>query len=107
MDDKFYYPDKQWKAIDSINHEEISLKADKDTIHSILVKPDIPAKATILFFHGNGGNISKWLGHFKPLIKEGFQTGMIDYREYGKSTGKHSRISTTNKYLAARTYTYN
>jgi predicted alpha/beta-fold hydrolase len=93
MDDKFYYPDKQWEAIDSVNYEEISLKVDKDTIHSILVKPDIPAKATILFFHGNGGNISKWLGHFTPLIKEGFQVGLLDYRGYGKSTGTPTHLN--------------
>jgi len=93
MDDKFYYPDKQWIPIDSVNYEEISLKVGEDTIHSILVKPDVPVKATILFFHGNGGNISKWLGHFKSLLKEGFQVGLFDYRGYGKSTGTPTHLN--------------
>ncbi|MDR1593004.1 MAG: alpha/beta hydrolase [Prevotellaceae bacterium] len=93
MDDKFYYPDKQWIAIDSVDYEEIILKVDKDTIHSILVKPNVPVKATILFFHGNGGNVSKWLGHFKPLLKEGFQVGLFDYRGYGKSTGTPTHLN--------------
>lgn len=93
MDDKFYYPDKQWVATDSVNYEEIRLKVDNDTVHSILVKPNAPVKATILFFHGNGGNISKWLGHFKPLLKEGFQVCLFDYRGYGKSSGTPTHLN--------------
>lgn len=46
-----------------------------------------PETATIVFFHGNGGNISNvsWLGqHF---AKHGFNVLLFDYRGYGASDG--------------------
>src|SRR5215831_7222515 len=41
-----------------------------------------PANATILFFHGNSGNISNvsWLG--ESLSARGFNVLLIDYRGY-------------------------
>lgn len=49
-----------------------------------------PAQATIIFFHGNGGNISNlgWLG--EHLAARGFDVLLFDYRGYGKSTGASS-----------------
>lgn len=87
MDEKFYYPDKEWLGIDSLNYQEITLHADTDSIYSVIIKPQELPKATILYFHGNGGNISKWVDHIRPLVDDGFQICMLDYRGYGKSTG--------------------
>jgi hypothetical protein len=53
----------------------------------------IPAKDsefTILFFHGNGGNISHRLDKIKILNNIGLNVFIIDYRGYGKSQGKPS-----------------
>jgi pimeloyl-ACP methyl ester carboxylesterase len=49
-----------------------------------------PAQATIIFFHGNGGNISNlgWVG--ERLAVRGFDVLLIDYRGYGRSTGASS-----------------
>jgi fermentation-respiration switch protein FrsA (DUF1100 family) len=49
-----------------------------------------PAQATIIYFHGNGGNISNlgWVG--ERLATRGFDVLLIDYRGYGKSTGASS-----------------
>jgi len=46
-----------------------------------------PAIATIIFFHGNGGNISNvgWLG--QRFAKHGFNVLLFDYRGYGASEG--------------------
>ena len=46
-----------------------------------------PATATIIFFHGNGGNISNvgWLG--QRFAKHGFNVLLFDYRGYGASDG--------------------
>lgn len=42
---------------------------------------------TIIYFHGNGGNISNvgWLG--ESLAKRGFSVLLFDYRGYGLSSG--------------------
>lgn len=87
MDEKFYFPDKEWLGIDSLQYQEIILHRDVDTIYSVIIKPQEHPKATILYFHGNGGNISKWTNHIRPLVDDGFQVCMLDYRGYGKSTG--------------------
>ena len=46
-----------------------------------------PASATIIYFHGNGGNISNlgWVG--ERLAARGFNVLLFDYRGYGKSSG--------------------
>ena len=44
--------------------------------------------STVIFFHGNGGNISNvgWVG--ERLYDRGFNVLLIDYRGYGKSEGQ-------------------
>ncbi|HEV8428525.1 MAG TPA: alpha/beta hydrolase [Pyrinomonadaceae bacterium] len=46
-----------------------------------------PATATVIFFHGNGGNITNvgWLG--QRFAKRGFNVLLFDYRGYGASDG--------------------
>lgn len=46
-----------------------------------------PAIATIIFFHGNGGNITNvgWMG--QRFAKHGFNVLLFDYRGYGASEG--------------------
>lgn len=91
-DEKFYHPNKQWAPIESLAYEEILFTADADTIHSILLEPDKEVKATILYFHGNGANASQWINHVKPLVEDGFRICLMDYRGYGKSTGKPTHL---------------
>ena len=62
---------------------------DGKTINGWLV-PAKQAKYTILFFHGNGGNISHRLDKIKILNNIGLNIFIIDYRGYGKSEGKPS-----------------
>lgn len=94
MDDRFYHPSKDWISVEGLAYDNIYLKVDSvDTIHTILVRPVGKPKATIVFCHGNGGNISQNVKSIRPLIKAGYQIYMIDYRGYGKSTGKSSHLN--------------
>lgn len=45
------------------------------------------AKATVIYFHGNGGNVSNigWIG--ERLVARGFNVLLFDYRGYGRSEG--------------------
>ena len=45
-------------------------------------------RGTVLFFHGNAQNISTHLAHVYWLVDYGYDVVMIDYRGYGKSSGK-------------------
>jgi len=46
-----------------------------------------PKLATVIYFHGNGGNITDvgWVG--QHLAARGFQVLLFDYRGYGRSEG--------------------
>ena len=46
------------------------------------------SKATLLFFHGNAGNISGRLDKAKGWVERGVSVFLVDYRGYGKSEGK-------------------
>lgn len=47
-------------------------------------------KGVVLYFHGNSGNISD-LNHVADLLtKKGYDAIFVDYRTFGKSTGKLS-----------------
>jgi fermentation-respiration switch protein FrsA (DUF1100 family) len=52
------------------------------------VKPGVAVKGTVLFLHGNGGNMATQLGGSWWLPEQGYQVLMIDYRGYGLSTGR-------------------
>lgn len=93
IDDKFYQPSKTFKPFD-LKFEDIIIPVEKDTITAILFKPKaLKPKATILFFHGAGGNVSTYFFMVKPLIENGFQVAMVDFRGYGKSTGTPTHIN--------------
>jgi fermentation-respiration switch protein FrsA (DUF1100 family) len=70
--------------------EEVWLRsADGVRLHGWFVpaQSETPA-ATVIFFHGNGGNINTigWLG--EELAARGFDALLFDYRGYGRSEGK-------------------
>ena len=56
---------------------------------------------TVLFFHGNGGNISHRLESLAFFHRLGLSVFIIDYRGYGKSTGKASVAHTKEDARAA------
>ncbi len=63
--------------------------ADGISLHGWFFDPDRkPANATIIYFHGNGGNITNvaWVG--EDLSDRGFAVLLFDYRGYGRSEGK-------------------
>lgn len=93
MDQLFYFPTKTLQGLDSVKYEDVSLPVDTDTLNAIFLKPTGKPKATVLFFHGAGGNVSKYLFMTKPLVADGFQVFMIDFRGYGKSTGKPTHVN--------------
>lgn len=60
---------------------------DGETLHGWWLPRERP-RATLLFFHGNAGNISHRLESLKLFHDLGLAVLIIDYRGYGRSTGK-------------------
>jgi fermentation-respiration switch protein FrsA (DUF1100 family) len=56
--------------------------------------PTENARATVLFFHGNAGNISHRLESIEVFHRLGLSVLIIDYRGYGQSQGKPSEYGT-------------
>lgn len=79
--------------------EPFFLPSGKDKIQALYI-PAQPGKDTILFFHGNGGNLS----HFAPFAERyaahGLGVLLFDYRGFGHSTG---RVSENNAYQDGQT----
>lgn len=52
--------------------------------------PIADARAQVLYFHGNGGNLSLWSDVLIDVARHGFDVIAFDYRGYGVSTGAPS-----------------
>lgn len=63
--------------------------ADGETLHAWWLEHQEP-RAQVIFWHGNGGNLSLWLDVIAELRRRGFSVLAVDYRGYGASTGKPS-----------------
>lgn len=66
---------------------------DGVTLHGWFV-PAENARGTVLFFHGNAGNISHRLETIALINRLGMSLLIFDYRGYGLSTGKPSVAGT-------------
>lgn len=70
--------------------EELFLKTDEETIiNAIHFKVKNP-KGVILYFHGNAGDLSRWGFVAEYFVEKQYDVLIMDYRTYGKSTGKLS-----------------
>ena len=70
--------------------EEISIKThDKAVLNAIHFKVDKP-KGVILYFHGNKDNLIRWGEIAGKLTTYNYDVFVMDYRGYGKSTGKRT-----------------
>lgn len=69
-----------------IDLTEIWLKSRENKINA-WYKPPVGKKPVILFFHGNGGNLSYRADKLNILTETGWGILAIDYPGYGKSSG--------------------
>lgn len=63
--------------------------ADGETLHGWWLPHPAP-RAQVIYWHGNGGNLSLWLPVLAGLRGHGFSVMAVDYRGYGDSTGRPS-----------------
>lgn len=63
--------------------------ADGERLHAWHM-PREDARAQVVYFHGNGGNLSLWADVLVGLWRQGFDVIALDYRGYGLSTGTPS-----------------
>ena len=76
---------------------------DGETLHGWWM-PVPDAKGTVLFFHGNAGNISHRINYLAMFKRLGYNTLLFDYRGYGQSSGVPSESGTYLDAQAAWSY---
>jgi len=77
--------------------------ADGETLQAWWV-PAENAQGSVLFFHGNAGNISHRLDYLQMFNRLRYSTLIVDYRGYGGSTGRPSEEGTYRDAEAAWDY---
>jgi len=77
--------------------------SDGETLHGWWVPAD-KARGTVLFLHGNAGNISHRLDYLLMFNRLGHSTFIVDYRGYGRSSGAPSEEGTYRDAEAAWDY---
>lgn len=76
-----------------------------NVLHAWILRPThTQPLATILHFHGSGGNILTQYQAIAPLANLGYQVFMFDYSGYGVSTGKASRKNALQDAYSALAY---
>ena len=88
-----YYPDPHWiftPADLGLAAEEVTLEPEAGVkLHAwFFPRPD--PLGSLLFCHGNAGNVSHRLENVRYLVQTGFQILLFDYRGYGHSSGQPS-----------------
>lgn len=72
------------------NFEELNLNTeDGAKLNAIHFKVEKP-KGVVLYFHGNAGDLSRWGTIAEFFVEKRYDVLIMDYRTYGKSTGKLS-----------------
>jgi len=103
--DRFvYYPHKSLVAAPDrfgLDYEEVYLETeDGERLHAWFI-PAENAGATLLFFHGNAGNISHRLDSIRIFHGMALNVFIPDYRGYGNSSGSPSEEGTYQDARAA------
>jgi hypothetical protein len=70
-----------------LTYQDVSIETTDDvTLHGWFIAGQ--SSRVLLFFHGNAGNISHRLDSIRHFQNLGLSVLIIDYRGYGKSTGR-------------------
>ena len=91
-----YFPNVPSRAVgpgpDSIGlaYEAVEIITEDGIRLDAWYVPAREARGTVLFFHGNAGNISHRLDSLRVFNQLGLATLIFDYRGYGRSEGKVS-----------------
>ncbi|HEX5107707.1 MAG TPA: alpha/beta hydrolase [Vicinamibacterales bacterium] len=77
-------------SAEGINYHRLELSTtDGERLVAWQLEPE-DSSADVVYFHGNGGNLSVWLPVFAALTHAKLRVLAVDYRGYGGSTGRPS-----------------
>ncbi|MBA2660902.1 MAG: alpha/beta hydrolase [Bradymonadaceae bacterium] len=88
------------------DHEEEHFfeTVDGERLNAIWSRAPGDSRATVLYFHGNAGSLRTWKEVASDFTALGLDTFIIDYRGYGKSSGRLSEAGLYHDAQAAWDY---
>lgn len=102
-----YFPVRELAATPrdrGLAYEELRMVTDDGvSLHGWYI-PALDARAVLLYFHGNAGNISHRLDRIALFHRLGLSVLIVDYRGYGRSAGRPSEAGTYQDAMAAWRY---
>lgn len=102
-----YFPMREIAATPKavgLAYEDVRFTAEDGTVLDGWFIPASAPRATLLFFHGNAGNISHRLDSLMIFHRLGLSTFIFDYRGYGRSEGRPTEEGTYQDAMAAWRY---
>ncbi len=75
-------------ALFEMEYDELRIPSGENTLYGWHIKSTLPRKGSVLFFHGNGGNISLQFFSVFWLPWYGYDVITLDYSGYGRSGGE-------------------
>jgi len=75
------------QRIDLPGVSEVRIPVAGATLHALHFRQP-NAKGVVFFLHGNAGNVRTWLTSTEFYRRTGFDLLLLDYRGYGKSSGR-------------------
>lgn len=64
--------------------------ADGERINALYFRTSLERRGVLLYFHGNYSHLQRWGRYHTAFTGRGYDVLMIDYRGYGKSSGRPS-----------------
>jgi fermentation-respiration switch protein FrsA (DUF1100 family) len=95
LDSLVYFPERELYGDPSdagLRFTDLTIPTeDGERLHAWWIPTGVtPARAHLVFFHGNAGNVSHRVEHARALSAAGLDLLLVDYRGYGQSTGRPS-----------------
>ena len=75
-----------------LDYQPLSVSTEDGEVLAAWWMPHADARADVLYFHGNGGNLSLWLPVLAGIHARGLNVLAFDYRGYGRSTGRPTEL---------------
>ncbi len=75
-------------AVEAAAPQDVWIRApDGVRLHGWIIEPPGAPRSTLVFFHGNAGNVSTHAPAVLWLVEQGHRAVLFDYRGYGRSEG--------------------
>ncbi len=104
----FYHPDSviyRTPDQDGYTYDSITFNSlDGTSLQGWFIHAQGPAKGTVIHFHGNAQNLTAHYSYVSWLPENGYNLFAFDYRGYGQSKGKPSRLGIYQDSVAALNY---